>query len=66
MAEKSLVNCEVEMLGVGPDDELVALPDEVVVELELDELPQPTTTAATTSVGTTARNQRRTINTLLC
>jgi hypothetical protein len=41
MAEKSLVNDAVEMLGVDDDEELLLLLDEPpLLELELDELPQ--------------------------
>jgi hypothetical protein len=66
MAEKSFVNDDAVTFGVPPEEELVLEPpeDELVLELE-DELPQPTTTRATTSMGKRARNQRTTIKTLL-
>jgi hypothetical protein len=64
MAEKSFVNDDALTFGVAPDEVLELPEDELVLELD-DELPQPTTTAATTSMGKTARNQRTTIKNLL-
>jgi hypothetical protein len=64
MAAKSFVNDDAETFGVAPD-EVLELPEaELVLELD-DELPQPTTTTATTSMGKTARSQRTTIENLL-
>jgi hypothetical protein len=62
IAEKSLVNAAALRFGAGPLaaelDAEVALPEELELELELDELPHPATPkAATTSVGTIARFQ---------
>jgi hypothetical protein len=59
MAAKSLVNESAETFGVAPPELDVALADEVALELELelDELPQPATSAAATSVGMIARFQ---------
>jgi hypothetical protein len=66
MAEKSLVNADAETLGVAPPDEAVLeeLVAALVLELD-DELPQPATTAATASMGRTARSQRTCIKNLL-
>jgi hypothetical protein len=65
MAEKSFVNDDAVTFGVPPD-EVLELPEDAELVLELDdELPQPTTTTAITSMGKTARNQRTTIEILL-
>jgi hypothetical protein len=64
MAEKSFVNDEALTFGVPPDEAVELPEDELVLELD-DELPQPATTAAITSMGKTARNQRTTIKNLL-
>jgi hypothetical protein len=63
-----LVNEDVEMLGVAPDEELVVvelgvdveleLELDVVFELELEELPQPAITAAAKSAGKNTRIPR--------
>jgi hypothetical protein len=66
-----LVNDDVEMLGVDPDEEvLVELGVEVVLgaeldfELELEELPQPAITAAAISAGMKTRVPRTDIELL--
>jgi hypothetical protein len=62
MAEKSLVNDVAEMLGVDPDDELAVVAELLalaeVLELDLEELPQPAATAETASPNAQTRNKR--------
>ncbi|MDQ6836315.1 MAG: hypothetical protein M3016_09030 [Actinomycetota bacterium] len=54
MAEKSLVKCAAEMLAEDPP---AADDDELDVVLELDELPQPATSAAAMNAGAIAHCQ---------
>jgi hypothetical protein len=66
MELKSLVNEEAEMLGAAPLDELaLALPEDELLELEDDELPQAAMNAAIASAGTRTRSQRGMKGTLL-
>jgi hypothetical protein len=51
IAEKLLVNCETEMLGVVVD-ELLLEDDDVVLVFDLDELPHAATLTATTTAST--------------
>jgi hypothetical protein len=52
--EKSFLNDEAEILGAAPPE---LLEDELDVELELDELPQPAARTAIAIEGTRARFQ---------
>jgi len=63
MAVKSLVNDDVEMLGIEEDVDEVAV---VALEHELLLLPQPTATAAATRVSTDTRNHLRLITARPC